>query len=96
VTTWFEAVAALRAAREAGVLVTVTDVRGHAPREAGAKMVVSAPATWAPSAAATSRRRPYAARRELLDSGDGRAESFTATSRTRRRSSTACSAAAAR
>ena len=41
-TTWFAAVAALRAAREAGVLVTVTDVRGHAPREAGAKMVVSA------------------------------------------------------
>ena len=34
------------AAREAGVLVTVTDVRGHAPREAGAKMVVSATSTW--------------------------------------------------
>ena len=46
-TTWFEAVAALRSAREAAVLVTVTDVRGHAPREAGAKMVVSATSTWA-------------------------------------------------
>ena len=41
-TTWWQAVAELRASREAGVLVTVTDVRGHAPREAGAKMVVSA------------------------------------------------------
>jgi xanthine dehydrogenase accessory factor len=47
VTTWFAAVAALRAAREPGVLVTVTAVRGHAPREAGAKMVVSATAAWA-------------------------------------------------
>ena len=35
-TTWIDAVAALRAAREPGVLVTVTEVRGHAPREAGA------------------------------------------------------------
>jgi xanthine dehydrogenase accessory factor len=47
VTTWLAAVAALRAAREPGVLVTVTDVRGHAPREAGAKMVVSVTSTWA-------------------------------------------------
>jgi xanthine dehydrogenase accessory factor len=46
VTTWFAAVAELRAAREPGVLVTVTDVRGHAPREAGAKMVVSSDSTW--------------------------------------------------
>ena len=45
-TTWWQAVADLRAAREAGVLVTVTDVRGHTPREAGAKMVVSARRTW--------------------------------------------------
>lgn len=44
-TTWFEAVAALRTAREPGVLVTVTEVRGHAPREAGAKMVVAADRT---------------------------------------------------
>jgi xanthine dehydrogenase accessory factor len=45
-TTWWQAVADLRAERQAGVLVTVTDVRGHAPREAGAKMVVSAGSTW--------------------------------------------------
>ena len=64
-TTWIAAVAALRAAREAGVLVTVTDVRGHAPREAGAKMVVTATSTWGSSAGATSRRRPYAARGEM-------------------------------
>lgn len=39
---WLGAVARLRARREAGVLVTLTSVRGHAPRAAGAKMVVSA------------------------------------------------------
>jgi xanthine dehydrogenase accessory factor len=36
----------LREAREPGVLVTLTAVRGHAPRAAGAKMVVSADRTW--------------------------------------------------
>ncbi|MBB5788524.1 xanthine dehydrogenase accessory protein XdhC [Jiangella mangrovi] len=46
-TTWIAGVTALRAARQRGVLVTLTDVRGHAPREAGAKMVVSATSTWA-------------------------------------------------
>jgi xanthine dehydrogenase accessory factor len=39
---WLAAVARLRAAREPGVLVTVAAVRGHAPRRAGAKMVVTA------------------------------------------------------
>ncbi|UIJ35653.1 xanthine dehydrogenase accessory protein XdhC [Allobranchiibius sp. GilTou73] len=39
---WIDAIARLRAGREPGVLVTLTSVRGHAPREAGAKMVVSA------------------------------------------------------
>jgi xanthine dehydrogenase accessory factor len=44
--TWLDAVARLRAAREPGVLVTVAAVRGHAPRAAGAKLVVSAHRTW--------------------------------------------------
>ena len=43
---WLSAVERLREEREAGVLVTVTDVRGHAPRDAGAKMVVAADRTW--------------------------------------------------
>ena len=43
---WSKAVAQLRAAREPGVLVTVVSVRGHAPREAGAKLVVAADRTW--------------------------------------------------
>lgn len=43
---WLSAVARLRDTRTPGVLVTVAAVRGHAPRDAGAKMVVSADATW--------------------------------------------------
>jgi xanthine dehydrogenase accessory factor len=43
---WLAAVERLRMRREAGVLVTVTVVRGHSPREAGAKMVVSSEETW--------------------------------------------------
>ncbi|MFC7595019.1 xanthine dehydrogenase accessory protein XdhC [Terrabacter sp. GCM10028922] len=43
---WVRAVEALRRERRAGVLVTVTAVRGHAPREAGAKMVVASDDVW--------------------------------------------------
>ena len=43
---WVAAVERLRREREAGVLVTVADVRGHAPRDAGAKMVVAADRSW--------------------------------------------------
>ncbi len=43
---WVHGVQRLRETRQAGVLVTVTAVSGHAPREAGAKMVVSETQTW--------------------------------------------------
>ncbi|TDE95025.1 xanthine dehydrogenase accessory protein XdhC [Occultella glacieicola] len=43
---WLGAVQRLRREGRPGVLVTVTSVRGHAPREAGAKMVVSADGSW--------------------------------------------------
>lgn len=44
---WMRAVQALREQRQAAVLVTVISVRGHSPRDAGAKMVVSADGVWA-------------------------------------------------
>jgi xanthine dehydrogenase accessory factor len=69
VTTWFEAVAALRTAREPGVLVTVTDVRGHAPREAGAKMVVSASSTWGSIGGGNLEEEAVRRARELVTSG---------------------------
>jgi xanthine dehydrogenase accessory factor len=43
---WLGASQQLRAEASAGVLVTVIETRGHAPRDAGAKMVVAAEATW--------------------------------------------------
>ena len=43
---WLSAVGHLRASGAPGVLVTVVEVRGHAPREAGAKMVVAADGAW--------------------------------------------------
>jgi xanthine dehydrogenase accessory protein XdhC len=43
---WMKAVQQLRTRRLPGVLVTVTSVRGHAPREAGAKMVVAEDNVW--------------------------------------------------
>ena len=43
---WLRAVQDLRTRREPAVLVTVVQVRGHAPREAGAKMVVGRSTTW--------------------------------------------------
>lgn len=44
--TWIAAVAGLRERREFGVLATVATVRGHAPRDAGAKLVVGRTETW--------------------------------------------------
>ena len=44
--SWPDAVTRLRRERRPGVLVTVLSVRGHAPREAGAKMVVAADDAW--------------------------------------------------
>jgi xanthine dehydrogenase accessory factor len=43
---WITAVERLRRERQPGVLVTVVTVRGHAPREAGAKMVVGERQYW--------------------------------------------------
>jgi len=43
---WYDAIGLLRQQRRAAVLVTLVDVRGHAPREAGAKMVVTADAVF--------------------------------------------------
>ncbi len=43
---WLAALNHLTQMSQPGVLVTVAAVRGHAPREAGAKMVVSLEASW--------------------------------------------------
>ena len=77
-TTWWQAVASLRAAREAGVLVTVAEVRGHAPREAGAKMVVSSTSTWASIGGGNLEEEAVRRARALISSAAVAPESFTA------------------
>jgi len=75
-TTWWQAVASLRHDREAGVLVTVTDVRGHAPREAGAKMVVSARRTWGSVGGGNLEAEAVRRARTLLESQGTKPETF--------------------
>jgi xanthine dehydrogenase accessory factor len=75
-STWWQAVADLRAAREAGVLVTVTDVRGHAPRDAGAKMVVSATTTTGSVGGGNLEAEAVRRARALLEAGQTKPESF--------------------
>ena len=43
---WLDALNQLRREGSPAVLITVIEVRGHAPREAGAKMVVSSEHSW--------------------------------------------------
>jgi xanthine dehydrogenase accessory factor len=59
----------LRAERVPGVLVTVLAVRGHAPREAGAKMVVSATACWGTIGGGNLEQSALVKARELLRTG---------------------------
>lgn len=66
---WITAVAALRRDREPGVLVTVLSVRGHAPREAGAKMVVGRSRCWGTIGGGNLEESALVRARELLDAG---------------------------
>jgi xanthine dehydrogenase accessory factor len=68
---WLRAVSRLRLERQPGVLVTVTAVRGHAPREAGAKMVVSADAVTGTIGGGNLEETAVARAREWLGSGLG-------------------------
>ena len=43
---WLAAVQQLRREGRPGVLVTVVEVRGHAPRDPGAKLVVGTDQIW--------------------------------------------------
>ena len=66
---WLEAVETLRAERRAGVLVTLAAVRGHAPREPGAKMVVAADRAWGTIGGGNLEAAATARARELIDKG---------------------------
>ena len=74
---WLTAVEQLRATRRPGVLVTLVAVRGHAPRDAGAKMVVSARATWGSIGGGNLEQTAVARARRLLEEGATAPEQLT-------------------
>lgn len=67
---WTQAVEQLRRSREPAVLVTVAAVRGHAPREAGAKMVVAAGQTWGSVGGGNLEAVAVTRARALLETGE--------------------------
>jgi xanthine dehydrogenase accessory factor len=67
--SWPDAVQRLRRERRPGVLVTLTSVRGHAPRAAGAKMVVADEATWGTIGGGNLEATAVDRARELIASG---------------------------
>jgi xanthine dehydrogenase accessory factor len=66
---WLGAVQQLRHEGQPGVLVTVVEVRGHAPRDAGAKMVVSRDCCWGSVGGGNLEATAVARARELIESG---------------------------
>ena len=74
---WLPAVERLRRTREPGVLVTLVSVRGHAPREAGAKMVVSARATWGSIGGGNLEQTAVTRARLMLEAGAVEPEQLT-------------------
>ncbi|WP_418606748.1 xanthine dehydrogenase accessory protein XdhC [Georgenia sp. SUBG003] len=74
---WLGALMHLRAGGLPGVLVTLTEVRGHAPREAGAKMVVGADTTWDSIGGGNLEATAVERARELLASGAHAPERLT-------------------
>ena len=74
---WLRAVEHLRDARVPGVLVTLTQVRGHAPRAGGAKMVVTADDTWDSIGGGNLEEVAISAARSLLERGSAEVQTHT-------------------
>ena len=66
---WLKAAQQLRDEGQPGVLVTVAEVRGHAPREAGAKMLVGRERTWGSVGGGNLEATAVARAREMIGSG---------------------------
>lgn len=74
---WLQALAQLRAESEPAVMATVTEVVGHAPREPGAKMVVSAQNTWGSIGGGNLEATAINRSRALLSTGSVSPETMT-------------------
>lgn len=66
---WFEQLARLTEQKEPLVLVTLLSVRGHAPREAGAKMLVTAEVTYGTIGGGNLEATAVSLARKMLESG---------------------------
>ncbi len=73
---WFERLQQLTEARAACVIVTVLNVRGHAPREAGAKMIVTLEETFGTIGGGNLEIVSIERARALLESGEQTISSF--------------------
>ena len=76
---WLQAVQELRAARTPSVIVTMAMVRGHAPRNGGAKMVVSAETQFGTVGGGNLEATAVARARELLAAASAEPELLTLT-----------------
>ncbi|GAA2044142.1 xanthine dehydrogenase accessory protein XdhC [Agromyces tropicus] len=76
---WVDAVQRLRAERTPGVLVTLAMVRGHAPRNGGAKMVVAPDAVFGTVGGGNLEQTAIARAREQLEAGAAEPELLTLT-----------------
>jgi xanthine dehydrogenase accessory protein XdhC len=76
---WLEAVQQLRAARTPSVIVTMAMVRGHAPRNGGAKMVVSADGLFGTVGGGNLEATAIDRARDLLSAGAAEPELLTLT-----------------
>jgi len=74
---WLRAVEHLRDSRIPGVLVTLTQVRGHAPRAVGAKMVVTADDTWDSIGGGNFEEVAIRSARSLLETGGTEVQTHT-------------------
>ncbi|WP_081737858.1 xanthine dehydrogenase accessory protein XdhC [Arthrobacter sp. H41] len=74
---WLEALQRLRSSGRPGVLATVTGVRGHAPREAGAKMLIGADGAWDSIGGGNLEATVMDRARAMLDAGTTTPESLT-------------------
>ena len=74
---WLDALQHLRGEGTAGVLITVIEVRGHAPREAGAKMVVSKSQIWDTVGGGNLEATVIERARDMLAAGSSDPETMT-------------------
>ncbi|MBM7769645.1 xanthine dehydrogenase accessory protein XdhC [Glutamicibacter nicotianae] len=75
--SWIEAVTVLRNERRPGVLATVIAVRGHAPREAGAKMVISSQEIFGTIGGGNLEMAVMERARQMIAVGEGQPQSIS-------------------